>query len=174
MIRHVRHYLMNIETTYPLTVDSAKTWTAEIIAEHEAAPKTLGAAVAVYSAVTSEELDAFVAAVSATHEAGLKAEYPTCNLNWERIEHSTGRRYARLFTLRPEVTDITGNAEIIGYRASSAFAFIDLTNGAILKPAGYNTPAKHARGNIRKGDASNLWNGAFTNHGGGLHVAYLR
>lgn len=126
------------------------------------------------TAVTTEELNAFVAAVSERHEAGLKAAYPTCNLNWERIEHTVGRRYAKLFTLRPEVAQVNGEYEITGYRASSAFAFIDLTTGAILKPAGYNTPAKHSRGNIRTGDASNLWGGAFVNPGGGLHVAYLR
>lgn len=121
--------------------------------------------------VTTEELNAFVAAVCARHESGLKAEYPTCNLNWERIEHTVGKRYAKLFTLRPEVN---ADYEITGYRPSSAFAFIDLTTGNILKPAGCNTPAKHARGNIRRGGPSDLWCGAFTNLGGGLHVAYLR
>lgn len=30
----------------------------------------------------------------------------------------------------------------------SAWGFVDKTNGDILKPASWNTPAKHARGNI--------------------------
>ena len=30
----------------------------------------------------------------------------------------------------------------------SCWAFIDLSNGDILKPASFKTPAKHARGNI--------------------------
>ena len=30
----------------------------------------------------------------------------------------------------------------------SAWAFIDTTNGDVLKPASWNAPAKHARGNI--------------------------
>jgi hypothetical protein len=51
--------------------------------------------------------------------------------------------------------------------------FIDLTNGDILKADGWKAPAKHARGNIRVGNAENLWNGAFTGHSG-LFVAYLR
>lgn len=35
----------------------------------------------------------------------------------------------------------------------SAHAFVDTTNGDVLKPASWKTPAKHARGNIF--DASN-------------------
>lgn len=31
---------------------------------------------------------------------------------------------------------------------SSVFAFIDRTNGDILKPASWKSPAKHARGNV--------------------------
>lgn len=30
----------------------------------------------------------------------------------------------------------------------SAFAFIDRTNGSVLKPASWKAPARHARGNI--------------------------
>lgn len=33
-------------------------------------------------------------------------------------------------------------------RSGSAFAFINKENGDVLKPATWNTPAKHARGNI--------------------------
>lgn len=36
---------------------------------------------------------------------------------------------------------------------SSVHAFIDMRNGDVLKPAGWKSPAKHARGNIF--DASN-------------------
>jgi len=35
---------------------------------------------------------------------------------------------------------------------SSAFAFIDSTNGDILKPASWKAPAKHARGNVFDAD----------------------
>ena len=31
---------------------------------------------------------------------------------------------------------------------TSAHTFVDLSNGDVLKPASWNTPAKHARGNI--------------------------
>ncbi len=54
----------------------------------------------------------------------------------------------------------SGNGRII--------AFIELATGNVLKPAGYNVPAKHARGNVFSSD-----NGmeAITDQG---HVAYLR
>ena len=34
----------------------------------------------------------------------------------------------------------------------SVYAFVDKTNGDILKPASWNAPAKHARGNLYKDD----------------------
>lgn len=48
------------------------------------------------------------------------------------------RRYAKL---------ITEN-----YNQKSAFCFVDLTNGNILKCASWNAPAKGARGNIQSED----------------------
>ena len=112
------------------------------------------------SPVSPEELSTFVAALSAAHYASLKAAYPTCELNWETISFTVGKKYARLITTHAGET-------------RSAFGFIDLTNGNILKCAGWATPAKGARGNIRRGDVSNLWNGAFVGHSR-LHVAYAR
>lgn len=46
----------------------------------------------------------------------------------------SGRRYIRIVQADPS--------------SRSAWAFIDTTNGDVLKPAGWKTPAKHARGNI--------------------------
>lgn len=112
--------------------------------------------------VSDAELKLFVGAVSARHTAGLKAEYPSCGLSWESISVQPGRKYARLVTVAPDGA------------VRSAFCFVDLSNGDIYKCASWSAPAKHARGNIREGDASNLWNGAFTNNGGGLFTAYLR
>jgi len=37
-------------------------------------------------------------------------------------------------------------------RGSSVYAFIDISNGDILKPASWRAPAKHARGNIFNDD----------------------
>lgn len=113
--------------------------------------------------VTPAELQDFVAVLSLIHNTGLKTAYPTCDLNWETVGVMPGKKYARLVTLTP------GEG-----KPRSAMGFIDLTNGDILKADGWKKPAKHARGNIRVGNAENLWNGAFFDNGGGLFVAYLR
>jgi hypothetical protein len=52
------------------------------------------------------------------------------------LESKTGRRYTKLI-----------RRDTIGSSAS-VFAFVDNTNGDVLLPAGFNAPAKHARGNI--------------------------
>jgi len=49
-----------------------------------------------------------------------------------------GRRYIRIVS--------KGEAQ------SSAYCFIDMTNGDVLKCAGWKSPAKHARGNIFNAD----------------------
>jgi hypothetical protein len=46
------------------------------------------------------------------------------------IEYTNGRRYIKII------------------RDRSVYAFVDKTNGNILKPASWSSPAKHARGNI--------------------------
>ena len=114
--------------------------------------------------VTPEELAAFVAAVSERHYNGLKAAYPTYEHSWAIIRADNGgaAKFVRLVSRR-----CAGDG--------SAFCFVDLSNGNILKAAGWKAPEKkNPRGNIRVGDVSNLWNGAFTSHGGGLFTAYLR
>jgi len=48
----------------------------------------------------------------------------------EAFSTKVGRRYIRVF------------------RGNSVHAFVDMTNGDVLKPASWKAPAKHARGNI--------------------------
>lgn len=50
-----------------------------------------------------------------------------------------GLRYVRIWS--KDASDTSGSR-------GSAWAFIDKTNGDILKPDGWKKPAKHARGNI--------------------------
>lgn len=110
------------------------------------------------STVTPEELAAFVAALATLYAEHMKTLWPTCEANWSTIEHRGGTKYAKIVTVQPRSP------------GGSAYCFIDLTNGNILKPAGWKGPAKGARGNIRVGDASTWWNGALGAYG----AAYLR
>jgi len=52
------------------------------------------------------------------------------------LEYTKGGRYMRVIT-RSGVS-----------QGGSAYAFIDVSNGDVLKPASWKAPAKHARGNI--------------------------
>lgn len=106
------------------------------------------------NAVTTEELNTFVAAISDKVYTDAQIRFPLCAVNWSIIEAEVGTKYARLVSCGTH-----------GSSSRFAYAFIDLTNGDILKSAGWKTPAKHARGNIRVGDASNWFNGALTAHG---------
>lgn len=56
--------------------------------------------------------------------------------------------------------------DVLGSSAT-VFAFVDMTNGNVLKPASYKAPAKHARGNIYD-DSNGL--GSMTPYG----PAYIR
>ena len=60
------------------------------------------------------------------------ANYP--NIPKPTFEASFGTRYVRVF-----------RSSNCGH---SAHAFVDRTNGDVLKPATFRAPAKHARGNI--------------------------
>ena len=61
-------------------------------------------------------------------------QYP--NLEPSTFAFKPGRKYAKVM-----VTTQPGGA-------TSVHCFVDRTNGDVLKPAGWNAPAKHARGNI--------------------------
>jgi len=77
-------------------------------------------------------------------------------------EARKGGRYIKIVTLTPMGKTPTGQPNY----GQAAYAFID-RNGDILKPAGWNAPAKHARGNVFAPD-----NGLGC---AGVHsVAYLR
>ena len=59
-----------------------------------------------------------------------------------------GRKYARI-TVR-------------GGAGHSAYCFVVMDTGDILKAASWESPAKHARGNIRSGTKYDWWNKALT------------
>lgn len=129
-----------------------KTWTEQMTEARAKGP------------VNAEELAQFVAFLSAKLYTESSAEYPTCEVNWREAVAQAGPKFARIVAQCP-LKDERGR----NYHAS-AYCFIDLSNGDILKPAGWKGPAKHARGNIRAGSVSNWWNDALNRIG----CAYLR
>lgn len=108
--------------------------------------------------VTREEILAFVQAASKRHNDRLRAAYPTCEVNHETLGIQWGKKFARIVT------------QTVEGAPRSAFGFIEIATGNLLKTASWSAPAKGVRGNIRVGDASNGWNGAVGDHG----MAYLR
>lgn len=65
------------------------------------------------------------------------AHFP--NLVEPTLEVTKGRRYAKVVRF-----ELHGGER----HHVSVHAFVDMTNGDVLKPQGWSTPAKHARGNI--------------------------
>ena len=67
------------------------------------------------------------------------------NYHWEeRLIIHKGRRYDKI------VVESIGDAT--EPHNTRVYAFVDKTNGDILKPATWKAPAKHARGNIYEDD----------------------
>jgi hypothetical protein len=85
-----------------------------------------------------ENYDAVLAEFLIVHQKKIGDYYAEHfkNLTPENLEIRSGSRYDRIVRV--------GN----GAGNGSAWAFIDRTNGDILKPASYKAPAKHARGNL--------------------------
>lgn len=110
--------------------------------------------------VTREQIENFVVTLGAKINASDRAEYPTCEANWRIVQAQWGKKNVRLVT---KSADARCND-------ASAYCFVEIATGNILKPAGWNAPAKGVRGNITAGDASNWWNNALGRYG----AAYLR
>lgn len=90
--------------------------------------------------ITDAELQAFCEAVDAKRKAYYEAQgYTTTLAAMQPATFERGGKNARI------VTNETGSR--------SAFCFVDLSNGDILKSAGWKAPAKGARGNIKNGAA---------------------
>jgi len=93
--------------------------------------------------VRPDEIEKFRASIDALCNSAWRASGYTYAAG-VRVEASLGARYARLF--RYEVND-DGNPWC---SSRNAHCFVDLTNGDILKAAGWKAPdRKNPRGNIR-------------------------
>lgn len=85
----------------------------------------------------------FVSTLQALYDAHYAAEFPTL-MSPAVTADAGGSKYRRIITTQRYHTG-TGFG-LDGQR--SAYCFIDLSNGDILKAAGWKAPAKGARGNI--------------------------
>ena len=101
--------------------------------------------------VTDDELQDFRVALEDKIRAEHRQLYPSLPL--PDISFMRGPRYTRI--VKSE-----------GAHSRSAYGFIDMQNGDLLKSAGWKAPAKHARGNLRGADPLQGCN----RHG----MAYLR
>jgi hypothetical protein len=72
-----------------------------------------------------------------------------------RLILAGGTKYLKVQVIEQRGSEVNPSE---GFRA---FAFIDLTNGDILKPATWKKPAKHARGNIFDEHGGMKWMGPY-------------
>jgi len=61
------------------------------------------------------------------------------------LEIAGGRKYIKIIAHHMIQNE---GGEYVKSGGGSAWAFIDTTNGDVLKPASWKAPAKHARGNL--------------------------
>ncbi len=79
-----------------------------------------------------QKLESWIAGAQKVIDAAYGDQAPT-------LIQEIGKRYIRIVRSRKV------NGQVV---ERSAYAFIDTTNGNVLKPDGWKGPAKHARGNI--------------------------
>lgn len=90
--------------------------------------------------ITQNEINEFLAAVNAmlnAYQEKMGYKFGAC------VTAQPGKKYIRI--VKHDVFDG------VARESGSAFCFVEMETGAIFKPAGWKTPAKHARGNIANG-----------------------
>lgn len=86
--------------------------------------------------ITVAQIETFVSQV----QEKVSALHAKSGCNWEvKIEVEFGKKYARIIKS--------------DFGSRSAYCFVDMATGDILKAAGWKAPAKGIRGNIRNGAA---------------------
>ena len=85
--------------------------------------------------------------------------------SWEsKLSVTKGRRYDKIVS-----EEIHEGPEWKSRHSERVWAFVDKTNGDILKPDGWKKPAKHARGNIYEEDRM-----LFVNHSGPAYMDTIK
>ena len=90
---------------------------------------------------TTPEFVTWLAACAKLCDDHMTQHYP--NLPKEILVPHFGTRYVRISKISKEIDSRTGRPV-----RCFAWAFLDRTNGDVLKPATYRAPARHARGNL--------------------------
>ena len=97
----------------------------------------------------------FVYLLTQEHNRYYAEKYPTLGVPTFRIQY--GSKNAKIVRVDP------------GSKGGSVYCFIELESGAILKAAGWNAPAKGARGSIFNEDCDVGADKPCSVHGGGLY-----
>jgi len=94
-----------------------------------------------------ERIELFVGAVQAVVTGNFETNFKNLTPDVISCDTSASKKYARI---------VKSDAPVNGGQPSSrsVWGFVDLSNGDILKAAGWKAPAKHARGNIFDADFS--------------------
>jgi hypothetical protein len=90
----------------------------------------------------NDRIDLFVETLQDFYTEDFNRKYPM--LEPSRIEIDGGVKYQRISV----ITRHKNTAGVVTDGQRSVYCFIDLSNGDILKAAGWKAPAKGARGNI--------------------------
>tara|TARA_Y100000034_G_C6797987_1_gene357804 strand:+ start:286 stop:633 length:348 start_codon:yes stop_codon:yes gene_type:complete len=89
--------------------------------------------------VTDESVDAFVARCQVIIDEYMEINFDT---QFKTLSVKKGKRYYKIVA----ASGMKVHRDTI--KPGSVWAFVDSTNGDILKPASWAAPAKHARGNL--------------------------
>ena len=95
--------------------------------------------------VTEEQVAGFVARCQLVVDAYFQKDFPTLTPPVLTFDYGAAKKFCRIVRIDRRKDE---NGNFIVEKGGAAWAFIDLTNGDVLKPSSYKTPAKHARGNI--------------------------
>ncbi len=93
----------------------------------------------------TENLTKWIEAAQKAMEENTKKEWPTCDLNWQRLGADFGPTYIRLWVDSLKFPN----------SRKSAYCFLDYA-GNIYKAAGWKAPAKGIRGTIETKDPQTL------------------
>lgn len=95
----------------------------------------------------SSQFEQWLVELNEELEAQHKEQFPT--LEWEPLCYTKGRKYAKI------ISGVAGSRSVWGFVAMQDVNTKNKSfkEGDLLKAAGWNSPAKHARGNIFEGNA---------------------